>query len=108
MLAGSLVAEGAVQLLETYALSLGLHLTLPDARFQPVPDLRTEVKVRGQITPRNARIEYRIDITELTLLPRLEDFALMDFHRAGEAIAEGRRVVQQYEAQIRAWAQAQV
>ncbi|MGW2720126.1 beta-ketoacyl synthase N-terminal-like domain-containing protein [Streptomyces sp. NPDC001492] len=70
VLAGSLVAEGAVQLLETYALSLGLHLTLPDARFQPVPDLRTEVKVRGQITPRNARIEYRIDITELNLLPR--------------------------------------
>ncbi|MFC8516861.1 beta-ketoacyl synthase N-terminal-like domain-containing protein [Streptomyces sp. NPDC057257] len=70
VLAGSLVAEGAVQLLELYALSLGLHLTLPDARFQPVPGLRTEVKVRGQITPRNARIEYRIDITELTLLPR--------------------------------------
>ncbi|MFD9004707.1 beta-ketoacyl synthase N-terminal-like domain-containing protein [Streptomyces sp. NPDC059582] len=70
VLAGSLVAEGAVQLLEVYALSLGLHLTLPDARFQPVPDLKTEVKVRGQITPRNSRIEYRIDITELTLLPR--------------------------------------
>ncbi|MFE6285156.1 beta-ketoacyl synthase N-terminal-like domain-containing protein [Streptomyces sp. NPDC057877] len=70
VLAGSLVAEGAVQLLEVYALSLGLHLTLPDARFQPVPDLRTEVKVRGQITPRNERVEYRVDITELTLLPR--------------------------------------
>ncbi|MER6349238.1 beta-ketoacyl synthase N-terminal-like domain-containing protein [Streptomyces sp. NPDC001532] len=70
VLAGSLVAEGAVQLLEVYALSLGLHLTLPDARFQPVPGLTTEVKVRGQITPRTERIEYRIDITELTLLPR--------------------------------------
>ncbi len=45
------------------------------------------------------------DPPELTLLPRLEDFALMDFHRAGEAIAEGRRVVQQHEADIRAWAQ---
>ena len=70
VLAGSLVAEGAVQLLEVYALSLGLHLTLPDARFQPVPDLTTEVKVRGQITPRTERVEYRVDITELTLLPR--------------------------------------
>ncbi|MFF9329337.1 beta-ketoacyl synthase N-terminal-like domain-containing protein [Streptomyces sp. NPDC014776] len=70
VLAGSLVAEGAVQLLETYALSLGLHLTLPDARFQPVPGLKTEVKVRGQITPRNSRIEYRVDITDVTLLPR--------------------------------------
>jgi NTE family protein len=45
------------------------------------------------------------DPPELTLLPRLEDFAMMDFHRATEAIAEGRRVVQQYEAELRAWAQ---
>ncbi len=43
------------------------------------------------------------DPPELTLLPRLEDFAMMDFHRAAEAVAEGRRVVQQSEAEIRAW-----
>ena len=48
------------------------------------------------------------DPPELTLLPRLEDFALMDFHRAGEAVAEGRRVVQQHEKEIRAWAEARV
>ena len=48
------------------------------------------------------------DPPELTLLPRLEDFAMMDFHRAGEAIEEGRRVVQQHAAEIRAWAQFQV
>ncbi|MDX2814309.1 beta-ketoacyl synthase N-terminal-like domain-containing protein [Streptomyces sp. PA03-5A] len=70
VLAGSLVAEGAVQLLEVYAMSLGLHLCFPDARFQPVQGLTTEVKVRGQITPATERIEYRIDVTGLTLLPR--------------------------------------
>ncbi|MCY0954259.1 beta-ketoacyl synthase N-terminal-like domain-containing protein [Streptomyces sp. H27-S2] len=70
VLAGSLVAEGAVQLLEVYALSLGLHLCFPDARFQPVRGLSTDVKVRGQITPDTEKIEYRIDITSLTLLPR--------------------------------------
>ena len=70
VLAGSLVAEGAVQLLQTYAFSLGLHLCLPDARFQPVPGLHTEVKVRGQITPECAEIRYQVDITEVTLLPR--------------------------------------
>ncbi|WP_329100015.1 beta-ketoacyl synthase N-terminal-like domain-containing protein [Streptomyces sp. NBC_01439] len=70
VLAGSLVAEGAVQLLEVYALSLGLHLSFPDARFQPVPGLSTEVKVRGQITPDTEKIEYRVDITSLTLVPR--------------------------------------
>lgn len=43
------------------------------------------------------------DPPEITLIPRLDDFALMDFHRAGEAIEEGRRLVRFYEKDIRAW-----
>src|SRR3546814_18970113 len=43
------------------------------------------------------------DPPEITLIPRLADFALMDFHRAGEAIEEGRRLVRHYEKDIRAW-----
>ncbi|WP_019855700.1 type I polyketide synthase [Actinopolyspora mortivallis] len=70
VLAGSLVAEGAVQLLQTYGLYLGMHLVLPDAEFQSVPGLETEVKVRGQITPQTPHIRYHAEITELTLLPR--------------------------------------
>lgn len=45
------------------------------------------------------------DPPEVTLIPHLEDFALMDFHRASEAINEGRRLVRAHEAEIRAWAQ---
>ncbi|QUQ72491.1 polyketide synthase [Kutzneria sp. CA-103260] len=70
VLAGSLVAEGAVQLLQIYALYLGMHFVLPDAEFQSVPGLRTEVKVRGQITPDTPSIRYEVDIIELTMLPR--------------------------------------
>jgi NTE family protein len=43
------------------------------------------------------------DPPEITLIPHLEDFALMDFHRANEAIEEGRRLVQRHEAELRAW-----
>ncbi|MCG8391894.1 MAG: patatin-like phospholipase RssA [Pseudomonadales bacterium] len=43
------------------------------------------------------------DPPEVTLIPLLEDFALMDFHRAKEAIEEGRSLVKRYEADIRAW-----
>lgn len=43
------------------------------------------------------------DPPEITLIPRLDDFALMDFHRAGEAIEEGRRLVRLYETDIRRW-----
>lgn len=48
------------------------------------------------------------DPPEITLIPHLEDFALMDFHRAGEAIEEGRRLVQRHEAEIRAWTRGRV
>ncbi|MDX1802782.1 MAG: patatin-like phospholipase RssA [Alcanivorax sp.] len=43
------------------------------------------------------------DPPEITLVPLLEDFALMDFHRAEEAIEEGRALVKRHESEIRAW-----
>ncbi|MFF1488338.1 beta-ketoacyl synthase N-terminal-like domain-containing protein [Streptomyces sp. NPDC058319] len=70
VLAGSLVAEGAVQLLQIYLLHQGLHLTLPDARFQCVTDTPIEVQVRGQITQAHEEIRYEVEVMELTLLPR--------------------------------------
>lgn len=45
------------------------------------------------------------DPPEMTLIPHLEDFAMMDFHRAAEAIGEGRRMVQERASESRAWAQ---
>ena len=70
VLAGSLVAEGGVQILQAYAMFLGLHLVFPDSEFQSVPGLATSVKVRGQITPSTPSIRYEVDVTEITLLPR--------------------------------------
>jgi PfaB family protein len=70
VLAGSMVAEGAVQVLQTYLLHQGMHLVLPDARFQTIIGLQTEVQVRGQITPQHSEIRYEIEVMELTLLPR--------------------------------------
>ncbi|MGY1452812.1 beta-ketoacyl synthase N-terminal-like domain-containing protein [Streptomyces sp. SS8] len=70
VLAGSLIAEGGVQLLQTYAMYLGMHLVFPDAEFQAVPGLETEVKVRGQITPRTREVRYEVEVIELTMLPR--------------------------------------
>ncbi|WP_326779507.1 hypothetical protein OG481_00265 [Streptomyces longwoodensis] len=70
VLAGSMVAEGAVQTLQAYLLHQGMHLVLPDARFQTIVGLETEVQVRGQITPAHSEIRYEIEVMELTLLPR--------------------------------------
>ncbi|MFI7068348.1 beta-ketoacyl synthase N-terminal-like domain-containing protein [Kribbella sp. NPDC050124] len=70
VLAGSMVAEGAVQTLQAYLLHQGMHLVLPDARFQTIIGLSTQVQVRGQITPEHREIRYEIEVMELTLLPR--------------------------------------
>ncbi|WP_405596977.1 hypothetical protein OG741_12350 [Streptomyces sp. NBC_01410] len=70
VLAGSLVAEGAVQLLQIYLMHQGMHLTLPDAAFQCVTDVPIEVQVRGQITQQHEEIRYEVEVMELTLLPR--------------------------------------
>ncbi|MBA8975377.1 beta-ketoacyl synthase N-terminal-like domain-containing protein [Streptomyces calvus] len=70
VLAGSLIAEGAIQLLQIYLMHQGMHLTLPDARFQTVPGRRIDVQVRGQVTPKDTEIRYEVEVTELTLLPR--------------------------------------
>lgn len=70
VLAGSLIAEGAIQMLQIYLMHQGMHLTLPDARFQTVTDRRIDVQVRGQVTPKDAEIRYEVEVTELTLLPR--------------------------------------
>ncbi|WP_052367588.1 patatin-like phospholipase RssA [Algiphilus aromaticivorans] len=43
------------------------------------------------------------DPPEITLNPLLPDFAFMDFHRADEAIAEGRRLIEQHAEIIHAW-----
>ncbi|MFX0578280.1 beta-ketoacyl synthase N-terminal-like domain-containing protein [Nocardia nepalensis] len=67
---GSLLGAGCVQILQVYALYLGLQLCLPDARFQPMTGLQTQVKVRGQITPDCRMLRYEADITEVTLVPR--------------------------------------
>lgn len=41
------------------------------------------------------------DPADINLIPMLSDYALMDFHRAEEAIAEGRRLVRNAEESIR-------
>lgn len=43
------------------------------------------------------------DPAEEVLAPELGDFAIMDFHRAGEAIAEGQRLTREAGPRLQAW-----
>ena len=69
VLAGSLMAEGCVQLLQCYMLYLGLQCATRNARFQPIAGHRQAVRCRGQVTPSDALLVYRMEVTEIVLGP---------------------------------------
>jgi 3-hydroxymyristoyl/3-hydroxydecanoyl-(acyl carrier protein) dehydratase len=67
VLAGTLVTEGCSQLLQLYLLFVGAQTRTMDGRFRPIPGLAQSVRCRGQITPKDARLTYRLEVTDLGL-----------------------------------------
>ena len=86
VMAGSLMADGCVQLMQFYLMYLGFQTETIDARFQPIPDLPQVVRCRGQVTPTHARLIYRMEITEIGLIPRPYAKANVDIILNGKVI----------------------
>lgn len=69
VLAGSLQAEGGGNLLRFFMLYLGLQRLTKDARYQPVFDLPQKVRCRKQVTPKDTKLVYKLEIKEIGLIP---------------------------------------
>jgi PfaB family protein len=69
VMAGSLMAEGCVQLLQFFLLHLGLQTLVEDATFQPIHDLPQIVRCRGQVIPGDPKITYHVEVKEIGLKP---------------------------------------
>jgi PfaB family protein len=95
VLAGSLMAEGCVQLLQFYLLYLGVQTKTVDARFQPIVDLPQKVRCRGQVTPINSKISYSMEIKRISLNP--QPLAVADV----DIICDGKVVVDFKELGVR-------
>jgi PfaB family protein len=87
VMAGSLMAEGCVQLLQFYALYIGLHTRTKNARFQPIKKLSNIVKCRGQVIPTDKQLTYKMEVTAIGLHPNPYAIANVDI------ILENRVVV---------------
>jgi PfaB family protein len=86
VMAGSLMADGCVQLMQFYLMYLGFQTHTTDARFQPIPDLPQVVRCRGQVTPTTGKLIYRMEITEIGLTPRPYAKANIDIILNGKII----------------------
>ncbi|MEM7103028.1 MAG: PfaB family protein [Bacteroidota bacterium] len=69
VLAGSLQAEGGGNLLRFFMLMLGLQRLTKDARYQPIFDLPQKVRCRKQVTPKDSKLVYKLEIKEIGLIP---------------------------------------
>ena len=104
VLAGSLIGEGCGQLLQFYLLYLGVQTRTEDARFQPIIGLRQVVRCRGQTTPKDRRLTYRMEVSEIGLTPTpyakanvqviMDDKIVVDFQELGWQLSEKKAKTQ--------------
>ncbi|MEW5734775.1 MAG: PfaB family protein [Thermodesulfobacteriota bacterium] len=88
VLAGSLMAEGCVQLLQFFMLYLGLGTLTEDARFQPVPGLPQKVRCRGQVIPGDPRLTYRMQVKRIETSPAPLAVADVDILLNGKVVVD--------------------
>ncbi|HVA26480.1 MAG TPA: beta-ketoacyl synthase N-terminal-like domain-containing protein [Chloroflexota bacterium] len=97
VLAGSLMAEGCVQLLQLYLLFLGVHVRTRGGRFEPIAGLRQVVRCRGQVTPEHRLLTYRMEITDFGLTPEPYAIANVEIWVGGKMVVHfkdlGLRIV---------------
>lgn len=66
---GTVIGEGAAQLLQFYLLYLGLLAGTTKARFHPIPNLTQSSRSRGQVTPQHGTLIYEMEVVEVGLKP---------------------------------------
>lgn len=88
VLAGSLIGEGCGQLIQLFMLYAGLHLKMENGRFQPVPHSTQKVRCRGQTTPTDAIMTYRMEISDISLSPTPQVVADVDIIFKGKTIVD--------------------
>ncbi|MCB0208343.1 MAG: PfaB family protein [Anaerolineae bacterium] len=86
-LPGTLAGEGCVQLLQFYILYLGLQSGTTQARFQPIPGLELVAHSRGQLTPTQGTLTFRLEATEIGISPHPYVIANVDVIFAKKVIA---------------------
>ncbi len=87
VMAGSLMSEGCGQMAMFLMLKLGMHANVNNARFQPMPGESQTVRCRGQVIPQHNTLTYRMEVTEMGMMP-------YPFLKANiEIILDGKAVV---------------
>ena len=92
---GTLMYESCMQALRVYLLRMGWVAESPVSGFEPIPEVRSRLRCRGQVIPGAKKALYEITIKEIGYRP--EPYALAD----ALMFADGRMIVQCLDMSIR-------
>jgi 3-oxoacyl-(acyl-carrier-protein) synthase/3-hydroxymyristoyl/3-hydroxydecanoyl-(acyl carrier protein) dehydratase len=103
VLAGSLVMEGCVQLLQVYMQHVGLRADGRRGDVEPIVGLQQSVRCRGEVTPSARRLIYHLRVREVGRDPRpfavgdvdvlLDEKVIVQVHNLGLRVEDDRRPV---------------
>ncbi|MCG6201216.1 beta-ketoacyl synthase N-terminal-like domain-containing protein [Psychromonas antarctica] len=88
VMAGSLMSEGCGQMAMFYMLWLGMNINVDNARFQPMQGESQTVRCRGQVLPQSNTLTYRMEVTEIGMLPRPFIKANIDILLDGKVVVD--------------------
>lgn len=92
---GTLMYESCMQAMRVYLLRMGWIAESPESSFEPIPEVRSRLRCRGQVIPGAKKALYEITIKEIGYDP--EPYALAD----ALMFADGRMIVQCLDMSIR-------
>ncbi|OQA08917.1 MAG: 3-hydroxydecanoyl-(acyl-carrier-protein) dehydratase [bacterium ADurb.Bin374] len=92
---GTLMYESCMQSMRVYLLRMGWLAESPESSFEPIPEVRSRLRCRGQVIPGAKKALYEITIKEIGYDP--EPYALAD----ALMFADGRMIVQCLDMSIR-------
>jgi 3-hydroxymyristoyl/3-hydroxydecanoyl-(acyl carrier protein) dehydratase len=84
---GTLMYDCCAHTLRVFLQRMGWVTDRQDARYEPVPGVRSALKCRGPVTPDTRQVIYAVDIKEIGLEP--EPYVIADAHM----YADGRYIV---------------
>lgn len=84
---GSLMIEGAYQLLIFYMSYLRLDKDLPGCRFYYLPKIKETTRFRGPVLREKGTLEYRLYVREIHLHPNPQTIADAEILYKGKTIA---------------------
>ncbi len=98
---GTLMFDGCMQALTVWLMGMGWVADYPNATFEPILELTTKLRCRGQVVPGHSRLEYEVRVKSAGMEPAPYAIADVILHVDGVAVVRAEDVGVRIEGERR-------